>query len=218
MNLLQQLFDKPWEPAGGAAALRDRPSVRAPAETVALRFFLGVVTVIFSLLIAAYAVRMALEDWRPIPEPRLLWVNTVFLFAASIALHVAWRSARDGVERRVRPALLAAGAGALAFLVGQIVAWRQLDAMPVFDVTNPSIAFFYLITGLHALHILGGLVGWARVTRRAGHAPVAPRTVAGLRLCATYWHFLLGVWLVLFGLLFSGDENLEIILTICGIR
>lgn len=218
MNLLRQLLDKPWDAAGGAAALRDHPSLRAPADTVALRFFLGVVTVIFSLLIAAYAVRMAFEDWRPIPEPRLLWLNTIFLVAASVALHVAWRSARDGIEHRVRPALLVAGAGALAFLAGQVVAWRQLDAMPIFDVTNPSIAFFYLITGLHALHILGGLVGWARVSRRAAQAPTAARTASGLRLCATYWHFLLGVWLVLFGLLFSGDENLEIILTICGLR
>jgi cytochrome c oxidase subunit III len=161
MNLVRQLLEKPWEPARGAVALHAGRSFSLPAETVALRFFLAVVTVLFSLLIAAYAVRMAFEDWRPVPEQWLLWVNTGFLVASSLAFHLAWTGMRAGRLDRARLGMLLAGGFAVAFLVGQLMAWRQLNAMRVFDITNPAIAFFYLITALHALHLLGGLVAWS---------------------------------------------------------
>ena len=86
-----------------------------------------------------------------------------------------------------------------------------------FELTNPAIAFFYLITGLHGLHLLGGLVAWGRtVVKVWGDFDVA-KIRQSVELCTLYWHFLLLVWLILFGLLFSGN-NLDILLKICGIR
>ncbi len=90
--------------------------------------------------------------------------------------------------------------------------------MAVFDATNPAIAFFYLITGLHAAHVLGGLVAWLRVLDRLWRGAEIEAIRQSVQLCARYWHFLLGVWLLLFWLLFSGNDNLNILLTICGIR
>ena len=187
------------------------------AKKIALRVFLAVVAVLFMLLITAYGTRMAYEDWRPSPQLELLWANTFALILSSVALQWAQFSVRRGRMDGMRVGLLAGGAFTIVFLVGQILAWRQLGTMGYFELTNPAIAFFYLITGLHGLHLLGGLVAWGRTAAKVwGDFDVA-KIRQSVELCTTYSHFLLLVWLVLFGLLFTGD-NLDILLKICGIR
>jgi len=218
MNILQQLTEKPWEAQSGVVTLHGGRSFQALPETIALRVFLVVVAVLFSLLITAYGVRMAYEDWRPAPAQWLLWVNTGLLIASSVALHSALIAMRDGRLDRARTGLAAAGGLAVAFLFGQLLAWRQLDSLPIFDITNPAIAFFYLITGLHALHVAGGLVALGLTTLLVWRSGDMARATRRVKLCTTYWHFLLGVWLLLFGLLFSGNDSMNIILSICGLR
>jgi len=101
-------------------------------------------------------------------------------------------------------ACLLPGAFTVVFLFGQVLAWRQLGAMVHFEMTNPAIAFFYLITGLHGLHLLGRSGGLGQDRRQSvGRFDVA-KIRHSVELCTLYWHFLLGVWVVLFGLLFSG--------------
>jgi cytochrome c oxidase subunit 3 len=187
------------------------------ARKLALRVFLAVVAVLFMLLLTAYGGRMAYEDWRPAPQLRLLWANTFVLILSSVALQWAQHSVRRGQIDAMRIGLLAAGAFTVVFLFGQLLAWRQLATMVHFDVTNPAIAFFYLITGLHGLHLLGGLVAWGRTVAKVwGNFDVA-KIRQSVELCTVYWHFLLLVWLVLFGLLFTGN-NLDLLLKLCGIR
>jgi len=187
------------------------------AKKLALRVFLAVVAVLFFLLVTAYGGRMAYEDWRPAPQVNLLWANTLVLILSSVALQWAQYSVRHGQMDAMRVGLLAGGALTVVFLFGQILAWRQLATMVHFEVTNPAIAFFYLITGLHGLHLLGGLVAWGRTVGKVwGDFDVA-KVRQSVELCAVYWHFLLLVWLVLFGLLFTGN-NLDLLLKLCGIR
>ena len=213
MSIFHDLTVKPWLTAQGTVELRDK----AAARKLALKVFLAIVTVLFLLLVVAYARRMAYEDWRPSPQLGLLWANTFALVLSSVALQWALFSARRGQMDGMRVAFLAGGAFTVVFLVGQILAWRQLGTMVYFDVTNPAIAFFYLITGLHGLHLLGGLVAWGRTfTKVWGDFDLA-KIRHSVELCALYWHYLLGVWLVLFGLLFSGN-NLDILLKLCGIK
>jgi cytochrome c oxidase subunit 3 len=69
--------------------------------------------------------------------------------------------------------------------------------------TNPSNAFFYLLTGIHGLHILGGMYVWARATVRTFSDRDMGAVKHSVELCTIYWHFLLLVWLVLFGLMLS---------------
>jgi cytochrome c oxidase subunit 3 len=161
---------------------------------------------------------MAFEDWRPTPPLWLLWVNTGLLILSSVAMQWARVSARHGELDEVRNGLLAGGAFAVLFLIGQILAWRQLKMMGPFDITNPAIAFFYLITALHGLHLLGGLVAWGRTTAKVWQGSDALHVRLSVELCTVYWHFLLLVWLILFGLLFSGNDNLGVLLTLCGLR
>lgn len=218
MSMFQQLIAKPWLATGTALDDPRHPDeAHRAAKRLALRVFLAVVAVLFMLLVVAYGGRMAYEDWRPAPQLRLLWANTFVLILSSVALQWAQYSVRRGQLDAMRVGLLAAGAFTVVFLFGQLLAWRQLATMVYFDVTNPAIAFFYLITGLHGLHLLGGLVAWGRTVGKVwGNFNVAAIRQS-VELCALYWHFLLGVWLVLFGLLFTGD-NLGLLLKLCGIR
>jgi cytochrome c oxidase subunit 3 len=209
---------KPWTTDQGRVDdLYAGSNSSGPAKKLALRVFLAVVAVLFMLLVTAYGGRMAYEDWRPAPQVNLLWANTLVLLLSSVALQWAQYSVRRGQMDAMRVGLLAAGAFTVVFLFGQVLAWRQLATMVYFEVTNPAVAFFYLITGLHGMHLLGGLVAWGRTVARVwGDFDVA-KVRQSVELCALYWHFLLLVWLVLFGLLFTGN-NLDLLLKLCGIR
>jgi len=219
MGFFHQLTEKPWAPRqGNVVELRDGSAFSVPAATLGVRVFLAVVTVLFSLLIMADGSRMELEDWRPQPQLGLLWLNTAMLVLSSIAMQWARIAIRRGEIDRATIGLIGGGFFAFGFLGGQIFAWRQLNMMAAFDITNPAIGFFYLITALHGLHLLGGLVVWGRTTAKVFFGIDVVHVPLAVELCAVYWHFLLVVWLVLFGLLFSGNDNLGILLAICGIR
>ena len=219
MGLFHQLTEKPWAPVqGNVVHLHDGSAFSMPSATVGLRVFLAVVTVLFSLLIMAYGTRMEFEDWRPAPQQSLLWLNTALLVLSSVAMQWAKIAARRGELDGVTIGLVAGGVFAVGFLGGQILAWRQLKMMVAFDVTNPAIGFFYLITALHGLHLLGGLVAWGRTAAKMWRGLDVVDVRLSVELCTVYWHFLLVVWLVLFGLLFSGNDNLGVLLAICGIR
>jgi len=218
MNVFQQLTAKPWLASGaGLEDLRHPDEAHRAAKRTALRVFLAVVAVVFMLLLIAYGSRMTYEDWRPAPQLGLLWANTFVLILSSVALQWAQASVRRGRMDAMRVGLLAGGAFTVVFLFGQLLAWRQLGAMGYFDVSNPAIAFFYLITGIHGLHLLGGLVAWGRAVSRVWGDFNVAKMRQSVELCTLYWHFLLGVWLVLFGLLFTGN-NLDLLLKLCGIR
>lgn len=231
MRILRAMTEKPWLTPGldSAAADGEARARRSDAGT-GLGVFLGVVTVLFTIITSAYVMRMGVHgpghgggDWTPLREPPLLWVNTGALILSSLAWQVAVIAADRGGSGRLRAGLLAGGLLGIVFLVGQIVVWRQLQASGYFLAAHgaicapardplalptdhflsgsPAVAFFYLITALHGLHIAGGLVAWGRTASRVlGGAEIAAvrRPVV---LTARYWHFLLFIWLLMFGLL-----------------
>jgi len=199
--LVRQLRTKSWLEKG--IITEDSFSTLAP-KRVGLFVFLGVVTSLFLLFMIIYNERAEFPDWRPIADSRLLWFNTALLVIGSAALQLARNAAGHGRLSGIRINLTAAGVFTIAFLVGQIYAWNQLTAAGHFMATNPADAFFYLLTGLHGVHLLGGLFVWAKATTNAWQKP-DPEDVsqaAGLhlsvQLCSVYWHYLLLLWLVLF--------------------
>ncbi len=202
MSLLRQLFEKPWHADGRRAAdLPEGSAFVLPAPTLGLRVVLAVVTVLFSLIVVAYGDRMAVSDWRPLPEPALLWLNTLILAFSSLAWHWACINVRRGELDGVKMSLLAGGGSAFAFLLGQYWAWQQLIALGYYAESNPANSFFYLVTAAHGLHLLGGLVAWGRTTAKVWIGEDLARMRLSVELCAIYWHFLLVVWLILFALL-----------------
>jgi cytochrome c oxidase subunit 3 len=208
--IVRRLTAKPWE-AQGTSGGRDSAAMVGPAPArVGLWVFLAVLTSLFALFMTGYWMRMghgmaegvAPQDWRPLVEPRVLWLNTVLLALGSIAMQWARTAVNRGDAAGMRRAWWLGGTFAVAFLVGQLVAWRQLQAAGLYAAANPANAAFYLLTGAHAAHLVGGLVAWARTKLnmlRSG-ADLEPVRL-GVELCTVYWHFLLLVWLVLFALL-----------------
>jgi cytochrome c oxidase subunit III len=201
--LLRQSFNtQPWiaeevEESSYQAPFNARPKV------VGLATLLAVVTSFFALIMSAYSLRMNLGDWIPLSEPQLLWANTIVLALASVVFQWTRNAAIRDQHARILPGLLLTGLLTITFLLGQMVVWRQLNASGLTVSGNPANAFFYLLTGVHGLHILGGMYVWARATVRAMSGKDSDAVRQSVELCTIYWHFLLLVWLVIYGLMLS---------------
>ncbi len=163
--------------------------------------FLGTVSMLFVGFTSAYIVRRSSADWRPISAPYLLWANTALLLASSALLESARRRLRSWDLPATRNRVCASGALGVIFVAGQLLVWRQLAARGVFLASNPHSSFFYVLTGLHAVHLAGGLVWFSVVLSRLARMTLTPGQ-DGLRLLATYWHFLGALWIYLVLLLF----------------
>lgn len=209
----QGLATKPWLQDGVHADLTDTRGLSAPPAKVGLAFFLIVAGALFILLISGYFMRKELPDWRTLPMPPLLFVTTGLLTASSLFLGLSWRAADRDREDEAMLALLAGGACAIAFVAGQMAAWQQMFAGGFSVAGNPSNTFFYLLTGVHALHVLGGLAALAWTLDHIRRAEIWASTRARIELCALYWDFLLVVWLVLLALLTGFADGLG---EICG--
>jgi len=215
--LIRRLQERPWTQHGIIEGSQDGFTSSAPK--VGLWAFLGVVTSLFLVFIGAYFMRMdtthggiaagQMRMWVPLDEPGLLWVNTIVLVLASIAIQLAHSHAGATNIAGMRNYFNTAGLLTMLFLFGQAYAWRELYATGQFDVSSPAFSFFVLLTAVHGLHLLGGLVVWTRTAGRLrrGLERADLIEVAALRqsiqLCATYWHYLLMIWLVLFAILLS---------------
>lgn len=172
-----------------------------PPIKVGLGVFLAVATSLFALLISAYHMRMMEADWATLTLPRVLWLNTAVLVAAGIAMQWTRTAAQRGQTERVKTGLIGAGAFTFLFLAGQLWAWQQLNAAGYFLGSDPAAAFFYLLTALHGIHLLGGLWVWARTTVKVMRGVDVTKVRLSVELCTVYWHYLLLVWVVLFAVL-----------------
>ena len=177
---------------------------REDVVRLGLWMFLATVTMLFAAFTSAYIVRRSGADWRRIALPSVLWFNTLVLAASSVALEAARWGGTRGRWRAASAALAAAIALGLAFLAGQVLAWRQLIAAGLYAAASPHGSFFYMLTGAHLLHVVAALAflawGAARTWSGAGRRDPG-RWTATVGLCRTFWHFLGGVWIYLFVLL-----------------
>ncbi len=171
------------------------------------RYYIGMMAalaaaiMLFTAFTSAYIVRKGLsDDWQPIQLPSLLWANTLVLLASSCTLEMARRRQRDWAQ--FRPWWKLTMLLGSVFLLGQLVVWRQLVSVGVYVATNPSSSFFYVFTGAHAVHLLGGVLALATLTWRMWPVAVVSPTEVGVM--ALYWHFMDGLWVYLFALLLLG--------------
>ncbi|HTJ15669.1 MAG TPA: cytochrome c oxidase subunit 3 [Steroidobacteraceae bacterium] len=207
--LVRKLSARSWE--AGPVATVDLDEPRWPAKRVGLWIFLAVITSLFGLFVSAYYMRLnghhesgPATDWVALNEPPVLWLNTLLLIAASVAMQAARKSVQGGNVAGSFKGLLVGGLLTLAFLGGQLYAWALVRNSEFFSPLNPAVAFFYLLTAVHGLHLLGGLYVWGRTLARMRRENVEVIDVRlSVELCSVYWHFLLLVWLGLFAVMLS---------------
>lgn len=225
MSLIGKLMEKPWlaQPEGMDPALLVATNNGWPART-ALRFFLGTVTVIFFLFIMTLLGRsqmgdfhaLAGEPWLPFDRPVQLWWNSAILLLSSIAMHAGLWLARQNRLQASLLAVMLAVVLVLGFMLAQGYVWQQLAVAGFGLTTNPASSYFYLLTAVHLVHLLGGVVALSGLLRRYWQQHSKARIVAGLTLCTTYWHYLFGIWLVLFALLTSSAGTIDSLAALCG--
>ncbi|HTF20310.1 MAG TPA: cytochrome c oxidase subunit 3 [Chryseolinea sp.] len=164
----------------------------------AMWLFIASVTMIFAALTSAYMVRQAAGNWLVFELPSLFGITTAIILASSATMHWAYISAkRDNLEMTKVAISLTTVLG-VAFLVGQWMAWGALVRENVYFVGNPAGSFVYVLSGVHMMHIIGGVVFLLIVLVATFKYKVHSRRLAQMEMCATYWHFLDALWLYLF--------------------
>ena len=202
-SFFKLISQKPWE---DSQAILDNDhngkTLNMSKARLGVRTIMVVSTVIFSLFVISYSDRMLVHDWRNLSDPWLLWMNTAILIVTSLAFHKTKVLSSNNEFEKTKNSLLVVGFLTFAFIVGQLLVWQHFVSLGQYASSNPANAFFYVLTALHGLHVLGGLYYWAKVTTQLFKNNYNISKIKhNIELCAIYWHFLLVVWFVLFGLM-----------------
>ncbi len=164
----------------------------------ALWIFIASVLMIFAALTSAYMVRQADGNWMMFDLPESFWITSAIILASSGTMHWAYLAAKKDNLASTKLAVSITTFLGLAFLIGQYVAWGDLVKRNVYFVGNPSGSFVYVLSGLHGLHIVGGVIFLLVVLVATFRFRVHAKSLDQIEMCATYWHFLDGLWLYLF--------------------
>lgn len=164
----------------------------------ALWLFIVSVVMIFAGLTSAFIVRQAEGNWLDFELPRIFWVNSAVIILSSLTMHWAYLAAKKDQLDQLKLALGITTALGFAFLVGQWYSWVALVEMDVYFVGNPAGSFLYVLTGLHAIHLISGVIFMIIVLISSFRYKIHSKRMTSLEMCATYWHFLGALWLYLF--------------------
>lgn len=187
-------------------------AARFRAGVLGMSLFLASLGMLFAASLIGYLViRVQLAYWPDDlpPLPPVLWISTLLLGVSSVTMQIALNAVRAGRQGELRRMMILTTVMAASFLVFQAVAWTGWleDIIDRWDVSEPyrwALSSFYVLTGLHALHVFGGVIPMIVVTRRAIAGRYSSERYHGVQYCAMYWHFLGAVWIVLFIALLLG--------------
>lgn len=185
--------------------IRDIKFMEEPQQTLsmhpkkfALWLFIVTVVMVFAAMTSAYIVRQSDGNWLVFDIPQTLWISSGIILLSSITMHWAYISARKDNFGSLKLAMSLTAALGIAFLVGQYESWKELVNMGVYFVGNPAGSFMYVFTGLHGLHLISGVIFLIVVLVNTFRYKVHAKSMVQMEMCATYWHFLDGLWLYLF--------------------
>lgn len=214
--IVESPVTKPYQPRtprhgvkgpGGSAPSRDRLALQReapPPGSTAIWVGIAAIVMMFAALTSALVVRQgASTDWHHFNLPVVLYFNTVVLALSSVTLEIFSRRFRYGLTSKAvlagssRWLYATLGLGAI-FVVGQYMAWHELNSAGLYMASNPSHSFFFVLTGAHVLHLLGGLVALIYVTSKLKRLTLRQST---LGVATKYWHFMDLLWIYLLCLL-----------------
>jgi len=174
---------------------------------IGMWFLLLVVLMTFGGLISAYIViaTNGAAEWKPFDLPVQIWVSTVLIVASSISYTFAQKFLKSDNQEKAKNWLLATTALGAMFISSQILAWFELVRREVYVSSNPYAGFFYILTAVHALHVVGGICALGFIVLRTWTKTSSDEELENRKSAATvvgwYWHFMDGLWMVLFLLL-----------------
>ena len=175
---------------------------RMEAAKLGLWVAMGSISMLFASFTSAYIVRSAGQDWVPLEIPAILWLNTAILLLSSVTMEISRRSFHRWQPITFRKWLLVTAVLGSAFLVGQLFAWRELSQQGIYLVSHPHSSFFYVLTAVHGVHLLAGVLVLFYVLALAARYRLTPGESSSPTIAATYWHFVDGLWLYLMVVLF----------------
>jgi cytochrome c oxidase subunit 3 len=189
--------------SGGTGGSSGATRVPQRAYITGMFIALAGILMFFMAFVSAYIVRKGMPNsgWIALQVPRILWLNTLVLIASSITLGRAHNRFNAQDEDGFRHWWATTTILGILFVAGQIIAWRQLAAQGIFLATNPSSSFFYVFTGAHGVHLLGGILALLYVQFRATRKVTRGTAI---EVVSMYWHFMDGLWAFLFLLLYLG--------------
>lgn len=173
------------------------------AYRIMMWVILAAIVMMFAAMSSIYIALAGGDEWKPIAVPRMLFLSTAIIIVSSVTFEFARRCLKSGKEKAYNQWLALTLLLGFAFLVTQLLAWRELRAQGVYLSSNPHSSFFYLFTGVHGVHLLGGVLALLflvfKMRTRKKADPL--RTVASTSVVSRYWHTMDGLWLWLFLLL-----------------
>ncbi|MBU2915341.1 cytochrome c oxidase subunit 3 [Reichenbachiella agariperforans] len=173
-------------------------SFRMHPQKFAMWLFIVTVVMLFAALTSAYVVKQSSGVWLDFDLPFMFDITTGIVIVSSVFMHMAYLSAKRNEVSKIRIYLLLTVLTGISFLVGQLIAWQELVQEGVFFVGNPAGSFVYVLSGVHGFHLLSGVVFLLIVAVAAFKYKVHSTSLVRIEMCATYWHFLGGLWLYLY--------------------
>jgi cytochrome c oxidase subunit 3 len=163
-----------------------------------LWLFIVSIVMIFAALTSAYIVRQAEGNWLQFEMPTMLYISSVVILLSSATLHWSYISAKKDKLANLKIGIILSTLLGLVFLATQFEAWKELVAMDVYFVGNPAGSFLYVLTGLHAFHLIFGVIFLIIVLISSFRDKVHSKDLNLMEMGATFWHFLGGLWIYLF--------------------
>ena len=168
-----------------------------PSKFIVWLFIVSIV-MLFAALTSAFIVKQSDGNWLNYNLPGIFWITSIIIVASSVTMQLALKSAKEDRFNGLKIYLILTTLLGFAFLFGQYQSWEQLVDMDVYFVGNPAGSFLYVLTGLHAVHIISGLIFLIIVLRTSFKLKIHSKSLIRIEMCTTYWHFLGGLWLYLF--------------------
>lgn len=178
--------------------IKERKAMGMNPSKFIVWLFIVTIVMLFAALTSAYIVKQSDGNWLNYNLPGMFWITSIIIVVSSIAMQLALKSAKEDRFNALKIYLILTTILGLAFLFGQYQSWKQLVDMDVYFVGNPAGSFLYVLTGLHAVHIISGLIFLLIVIGSSFNLKIHSKSLIRIEMCTTYWHFLGGLWLYLF--------------------
>ena len=189
---------------GGLTAPLDAartPSDRRYINRLGLLVALGGITMLFAAFTSAYIVRSGGGDWIALELPGVVWLSTALIAASSFSLEAARRAFQRKNLQSFRSWSAATAALGTGFLASQYAAWITLNEAGIYLQSHPKSSFFFVLTGVHAVHLLAGVLALLVLFGLAAAGRLVPGRSDAPTLTAIYWHFVGGLWIYLLAVL-----------------